>query len=464
MTEFADKRPEYVWAHLQEFFQLATDYNLSVNVSDINHGHIIVNTLPIKQETIGISENPYPWSGTYFQKLPLRLEAVPAKGYEFIKWESVNSVHYEPVLEILPEDDQQFTAVFEKSAKEDVLVHYWNFNETGNLLTPTFTLLSAGIQPGVPSAGIAEITFDNREGFQAENARFGDEAETHLRVNIRLGVTLTFNVPTSGFSKIKFSYETRRSGQGAGKQIIEYSANGTDFIKFRELTIEDTDPAMVFLDFSTIEAANNNADFKIRISFAQGSGGLEGNNRFDNITVDGIPGDDVNLPPSVLKLPEDMILIEGEDFTINLNELFDDPEGTPLEYTIYSRHPIVADATIDDQVASFSVKQRGESLIELSASDGISTPVKLQFRILVYPSAIRLAENNFSFGDWNPDAAEMTFPENMLFMQSNMDDPTATDPLDFAYHISAEEYHSDDAANLGFPYRNTRRTRLNGLG
>ncbi len=464
MLNFADRRPEYVRSHLQEFFDLESEYNLTVDVSDNTHGHVVVNTLPLKKETKGLSENPYPWSGTYFQELPLRLEAVPAKGYEFIKWESANSVHYEPVLEILPEGDQQFTAVFEKSAKEDVLVHYWNFNETGNLLTPTFTLLSAGIQPGVPSTGISEITFDNGEGFLAANARFGDNAETHLRINYPLGVTLTFNIPTTGFSKIKFSYETRRSGQGAGKQIVEYSVNGTDFIKFRELTIEDTDPALVLLDFSTIEAANNNPDFEIRISFALGSEGLEGNNRIDNVTVDGIPGDDVNLPPSVLKFPEDRILIEGEDFTINLNELFDDPEGTPLEYTINSRHPIVADATIADQVAAFSVKQRGESLIELSASDGISTSVKLQFRILVYPTAIRLAENNFNFEDWSPDAAEMTFPENMLFVQSNMNDPTATDPLDFAYHISAEEYHSDDAANMGFPYRNTRRTRLNGLG
>jgi hypothetical protein len=58
----------------------------------------------------------------------------------------------------------------------------------------------------------------------------------------------------------------------------------------------------------------------------------------------------------------------------------------------------------------------------------------------------------------------MTFPENMLFLQSDKNDPVLTDLLEQPYYIPVGEYADEDAANIGFPYRNTRRTRLNGLG
>jgi hypothetical protein len=464
MLNYADKRPEFVRTHLREFFELESDYSVTVNISDPGHGYVVLNTLPLKKETKGINENTYPWSGTYFKKLPLRLEAIPEKGYDFIRWETGGSSHYETVLEVYPESDQQFTAVFEKAPKDDELVHYWNFNNTGNLLTPTYTLITASIQPAVPSGGTSEITFDTGQGFTAENARFGDEAGSHLRLNNPLGATLTFSLPTTGFSRIKFAYETRRSGQGAGKQIIEYSVNGTDFIPFRELTIEDADPVLIYLDFSAIEGANDNPDFKIRISYAQGNGGLEGNNRFDNITLEGMPADDVNLPPSVLQIPDDLFLIEGEEFSILFNELFSDPNGDPLEFNVTSNRPDVANSSDTSTEMIMSALQRGECMFEITASDGINPSVKLQFRVMVYPEAFRLAENNFTFSNWNPNAPEMTFPDNMLFLQSDKNDPMVADPLDFAYHIPDDEYADDDAANYGFPYRNSRRTRLNGLG
>ena len=463
MYDFADQRPAHAIRNMQEFFELEEDYQLTVNISDSEQGYVIVNTIPLVKETRGVPESPYPWSGTYFKKLPLRLEAVPEKGYEFVMWESGTETYNEPVLEIIPEGDRQFTAVFQKAEKEDILVHYWNFNNTESLLVPTYTLLAAAIHPAVPSDGTSELTNDTGQGFEGENARFGNEAGNHLRVNYPLGVTLTLDVPTTGFSKIKAGYETRRSGQGAGIQVIEYSTDGNSFTKFRELTVEDDNPQLVLFDFSDVETANNNPDFKIRITFAQGEGSNAGNNRFDNITLEGIPDDGLNLPPAVVYLPEDRILTEGEDFSIALNQVFNDPDGDQLQFSVSSSYPQVVTPTLAGTEAAFTVKQRGESLIKIIADDGSNTPVELSFRVMVFPQAFMLAEEDFSFDGWDQDAPEMTFPENMLFLQSNMSDPAAADPLEYVYYIPAGEYHSDDALNVGFPYRNTRRTRLNGL-
>ena len=465
MYNFADQRPAYIWDHLKSFFNLEEKYNLTVNVSDATHGHVIVNTIALKKETRGVNENPWPWQGNYFKKLPLRLEAVPEKGYEFVKWEGGSAVYHEAVITVNPESDQQFTAVFEKAAKTDELIHYWNFNATNNLLHPTYTLISAKLEPAILSGELSEITFDTGSGFAAANARYGNEAGTHLRVNYPTGVSLTMDIPTTGFSKIKIMYETRRSGQGAGKQIIEYSVNGTQFIKFTEVTVEDNDPSLILVDLSAVINTNNNPNLKLRITFEQAGGGIEGNNRFDNITVEGIPGDGVNLPPEVLILPEDLTVIEGkENQTIMLHEMFSDPDDDPLSFTITSLFPQVVKATAGNGTIDLSFLQRGASTVKIAASDGKNPPIELEFNVMVYPEAFQLAEGNFTFSSWDANAPEMTFPENMLFLQSSKNDPVITDLLEHPYYIPAGEYAVEDAGNIGFPYRNTRRTRLNGLG
>jgi hypothetical protein len=52
----------------------------------------------------------------------------------------------------------------------------------------------------------------------------------------------------------------------------------------------------------------------------------------------------------------------------------------------------------------------------------------------------------------------------MLFLQSEVSDPILTTPLLYPYFIPHDDYHADDQGTIGFPYNNTARTRLNGLG
>jgi hypothetical protein len=80
------------------------------------------------------------------------------------------------------------------------------------------------------------------------------------------------------------------------------------------------------------------------------------------------------------------------------------------------------------------------------------------------PVAYRLANGPYHFTYWDENNAERNFPENMVFQQSSKNDPLQNDPMTRPYHIPAGEYHADDMGSVGFPYRLTRRTRLNGLG
>ena len=180
------------------------------------------------------------------------------------------------------------------AAPPGVLIHYWNFNKSSALLVPTQTI------GGGTLAVAGTYLSDNNQGFAALNARNGDAASTHLRVNNPLtsGTTVTAAMPTTGFQNILVKYETRRSTQGAGIQTVAYTVDGTSYVTLTTFTMLDADPVVETLDFRQIPAANNNPHFGIRITFTQGAGGIAGNNRFDDLTVeaDALPGDPVLIP------------------------------------------------------------------------------------------------------------------------------------------------------------------------
>ena len=116
MVEFATKRPSYVLGHIQSQFQLTNGTrNVVVNVSNKNHGYVRVNTINIVPETIGIPEDPYPWTGTYFKDVLIKITAIPKPGFKFVQWELVGTgvIYNTPSLEFAPSNVSNYRAVFE---------------------------------------------------------------------------------------------------------------------------------------------------------------------------------------------------------------------------------------------------------------------------------------------------------------------------------------------------------------
>ncbi|MBC7915183.1 MAG: choice-of-anchor I family protein [Pyrinomonadaceae bacterium] len=188
--------------------------------------------------------------------------------------------------------------VFHYQVFSQILVHHWNFNNStseATLLTPSVANGGSIIHnQGTNSGGFQsaiQITSNTAQGFDVTNpnARNGDVAGTHLRFNNPIGGNLVFALPTTGYKDIIVKYATRRSGSGAHNQVIDYSLDGTSFINFTTLAPVDGNPTLQTLDFSSIAGASDNPNFKVKISFTQGGGGLEGNNRFDNFTLEGNP-------------------------------------------------------------------------------------------------------------------------------------------------------------------------------
>lgn len=171
------------------------------------------------------------------------------------------------------------------------LLHYWNFNNNASVVaitTPTQTTGGASITATAgPNGSVIDFANGTGQNFGTLNAQNGDAAGSHLRFNTPIGGTLEFAVPSTGFQDIIVKFSTRRSGSGAGTQTWSYSTDGTNYTVLTTVLPVDGDPALATLDLSAIPAADNNANLKLKVEFSAAPGSTAGNNRFDNLTVNG---------------------------------------------------------------------------------------------------------------------------------------------------------------------------------
>ena len=344
------------------------------------------------------------------------------------------------------------------------LLHYWHFNtRTGDAVTSVpadYTILS-GALAAYPGTGAGYM--DSTVGSDI-NARLGHQAGQSLRVrNPSDTRELLLTLPTTGYRAVQLSYAVTRTTNGARNQTIQYrTSNLGNWYPFDKITVSEIDQVFRF-DFSGISAADNNPEFAVRILFdGLNASGTAGNNRFDNITLEGLALPGTNPPPQLIQPILFTEAIVGIPTILDLSEVVIDPEGHPLVFIAESDKPFVIEPTVSGNSLILTPQYQGDAVITLFADDGYNPPLETRFRLLAYPAAQELQAGAFQFNSWLPDKPEHTFPDGMLFLQSNVDDPGVTEALDYPYFIPHDDYH--DADEVGLPYNAGRRTRLTGLG
>jgi len=201
------------------------------------------------------------------------------------------------------------------NASAQTLIHYWNFNDNSsyaNHIAPSFTLGGAQLDTLQFEGGSSLIDFANGTNTDLNlnlNARNDDTSGTHLRFNNPIYGALVFSLPTTGNENIVVKYASARSGSGAHLQFVEYTTDGSNYVLYDTMRPDvGTNQQLFTVDLRNVAAANNNPNFKIKITFGQGGGGTAGNNRIDNFTLESI---DPNLPVAVTGVsisPRDIIL------------------------------------------------------------------------------------------------------------------------------------------------------------
>ena len=273
-----------------------------------------------------------------------------------------------------------FFMLFNFSLNAQDLLHYWNFNDdtdVASMLTPETSIGGAAITFTSNSDGTSDIVVGTGQEFNVENlnARNLDPHGSHLRFNEPADGSLTFALSTIGYEDIVVMFSTRRSGSGADTQVWSYSLNGgVDFTYFTTILPVNGNPQLKTLDFSSILGANNNEDFVLRVMFEEnGNGGLVGNNRFDNFTVEGevVSPRIIASPLSLSSFTQVLGAPSAEQtFTVQGTTLDDDITVTaPAEYEVSLTSGIdfassVVISHVSGAIAPTTVYVRLNSLVE----------------------------------------------------------------------------------------------------
>ncbi|MDO8896357.1 MAG: CotH kinase family protein [Bacteroidales bacterium] len=289
---FAIHRPENQRQHLRNKFELGPETQITLEVSDPASGYIKINSIKVNDETPGIVENPYPWTGIYFQGVPLQLEAIPLQGYIFAGWEGLPEGSRQ-IAEVIPNSDQHLIrALFaEDGNPSDAVIHYWHFNDlpSGNItLVSADSSLVSGALISYPGTGSGYMDRVN-EG-STLNGLPDVTAGYALRVrNPSDTRELIIKLPTTGYEALKFSYAVVRTNNGQRIQRVFYRINDISPWVQIEGNVNITENFQLFeFDLTNIEDANNNDDFHIKITFhGTEACGSSGNNRFDNMLLQG---------------------------------------------------------------------------------------------------------------------------------------------------------------------------------
>ncbi len=306
MVEFANQRPYYQRIHIRNKFGLAGNFALTVDVPDSAQGYVRVNTIELLNSTPGVPAAPYPWTGIYFQGIPVELEAVARPGYRFAGWQGLPAGT--PALTVQTfTTDVALTAMFEPVvAPSPVLLHYWHFNDlpSGALTeVPADFSLQSGATITYPGTGAGTMDRVNDAGTEL-NARMDQPAGHALRVrNPSNSRELILALPTTGYRDVVLRYAVMRTDNGAQEQRLYYrTAETADWTPFGDVMAVTQEFQVYEFDFSQVAGVSDNAEFSVRILFGgENSGGSSGNNRFDNITVDALEQMEMKYFPVIMR-------------------------------------------------------------------------------------------------------------------------------------------------------------------
>ncbi len=147
LIPYAEKRSHFSRQHLRNYFNIQDEHDVTVDISDPAAGFVLVNTIAISGETPGVDPEPYPWSGTYFEGIPITLKAAPLPGYRFSHWEGIDAEHHLPKINRNLTQSLSVTAVFEEDPDADLFPVAHRLNESSYQLSEWPADAEAGSYP-----------------------------------------------------------------------------------------------------------------------------------------------------------------------------------------------------------------------------------------------------------------------------------------------------------------------------
>lgn len=112
MRTFAERRPEYMRQHIEDYFELPGTFRLELDVNNSAAGTISVDREHLHLFHPALEEEIYPWEGIYFLNIPVTLKAHPNPGYTFTGWQG-SLEKSSSTITLTPSEDIFLKACFE---------------------------------------------------------------------------------------------------------------------------------------------------------------------------------------------------------------------------------------------------------------------------------------------------------------------------------------------------------------
>ncbi|MFC1584665.1 lamin tail domain-containing protein [Fibrobacterota bacterium] len=144
LRDFAVMRPEYARRHLMEAFNVPGQARLTILSQESGEGTVLLE---------GIAVPAFPFTGLYFQGLPIRIKAKAAAGYQFMGWKEFPG-NQSDSLDLVLEQDVVLTPLFGTSGEtllpsrvsRDLFLHSGNspYTAAGDVFVDSNVVLQVG--------------------------------------------------------------------------------------------------------------------------------------------------------------------------------------------------------------------------------------------------------------------------------------------------------------------------------
>ncbi|MDI6402541.1 PQQ-binding-like beta-propeller repeat protein, partial [Balneolaceae bacterium ANBcel3] len=357
MFTYVADRPAYMHQHIQRHFDVGDLKEVRVFTEHTHRGHIKVNSIDLHPKTPGVVLNDGHWAGSYFEKIPVTLEAVAQKGYQFSHWVKHGSSEVQEYpdekITIFPDQSVTYEArfeVIEDYPDQPEMLYYWVFTDHLPNNTPLYQVDPVhALDPSGRLFYSPAITIDpeNTEGIMD---RVNDPVDINYHPEFLQGLpfeysdmrgirvrnpsltdtsesNIVFFLPTAGYQPEELTFLARRTSNGQRELVFEYALEEDGaWISGPEekpTAIMYEEWKSITLPFADIEEASDNPYFRVRIRFGGDEEvrlGSDGNVRFNSISLTGWEKGGI-VTPDPPDDPEPLAGCGEKGFTVTITDI-----------------------------------------------------------------------------------------------------------------------------------------------
>lgn len=274
--------------------------------------------------------------------------------------------------------------VFAVQTNAQDTIHYWSFNDGENSELDDGNNEPLSIPADIGDGVINhELEFSSFGGntTNIEDGFIGGDDWAIAGANNN-GESFEIEFSTEGYEDIIFSSSATRTGAGYDNNLIEVSADGGSTFTTVEadVDLEDTPNPLVYNLSNTLADVDENEDVVLRVTFDVDENTGGGNNRFDNMKLEGTPvvGENQVATPSIT--PESDTYFGDQEVTISV-----DGDDVSIYYTLDGSEPDSESTLYSDP---FTVED-GNGPVEINAKafddDEVNDPSFITTVTLTFP-------------------------------------------------------------------------------